>query len=433
MQDYTEQIQNLIIKIDAIVEYLDKDEDGSSLLDRNRLRLILINLSNSLKECDSNYVLKPLLDQASSQLSNIESNVKQKKYNTCETYLYEIIKILAHLNNANGKPSLKGYQQAVNRNVRVLEDELQKSLTQIETLKASIADENEKLNEVKSDTNTVLSTYKESYERDIQELTQKYEDFIRTSKERQEDIHKTIDDDQQTFKNEYTDRLLELKEEISETKSSFKSDMAEAIDEFETDKKTKLDELTDFIEKFIQRTNAEIESLKTSATEKIGYVASATHSNIYQKYSDRASDESKWWYVGTIASMLALIGLSMWWFVFTHYSNTDYIALIARVCATVGVAVISRYCAIQASKSKVIETKLRKIQLQMGTFDAFVASLDKSEQDRLKIELTEKLISQKDWLIHDKDEIDIIKDFEKLVNKFGYTVKISNKDETDTE
>jgi len=146
----------------------------------------------------------------------IENNVKQKKYNTYETYLYEIIKIIAHLNNANGKQSLKGYQQAVNRNVRVLEDELQKSLTQIETLKASIADENKKLNEVKSDTNTVLSTYKESYERDIQELTQKYEDFIRTSKERQEDIHKTIDDDQQTFRNEYTDRLLELMEEIKE-------------------------------------------------------------------------------------------------------------------------------------------------------------------------------------------------------------------------
>ena len=98
MQDYTQQIQNLVIKIDAILEHIDKDEDSSSLLDRNQLRLILSNLSNSLKDCDSSYVLKPLLDHASSQLSSIENNVKQKKYNTCETYLYEIIKIIAHQN-----------------------------------------------------------------------------------------------------------------------------------------------------------------------------------------------------------------------------------------------------------------------------------------------------------------------------------------------
>lgn len=125
--------------------------------------------------------------------------------------------------------------------------------------------------------------------------------------------------------------------------------------------------------------------------------------------------------------MLALVGLSIWWFVFTTYSNNDYFALIAKICATVGVGAISRYCAIQASKNKSVETKLRKIQLQMVTFDAFVASLDKAEQAKLKIELTNKLIEQKDWLTHDKDEVDVIKDFEKILNEFGCTIEIKTK------
>ena len=47
----------------------------------------------------------------------------------------------------------------------------------------------------------------------------------------------------------------------------------------------------------------------------------------------------------------------------------------------------------------------------MATFDAFVGSLEKSDQDALKIELTHKLIDQEDWLKHDKNEINIIKDF----------------------
>ena len=152
-------------------------------------------------------------------------------------------------------------------------------------------------------------------------------------------------------------------------------------------------------------------------------MAAATHSNIYKEYSDKAHKENVIWYRATIISMVALVGLSIWWFVFTQYKNTDFIALIARVCATVGVAVISRYCALQASKAKVVETKLRKIQLQMATFDAFVGSLEKSDQDELKIKLTNKLIDQKDWLVHDKNEINIIKDFERLLGKYQHTHK----------
>ena len=75
--------------------------------------------------------------------------------------------------------------------------------------------------------------------------------------------------------------------------------------------------------------------------------------------------------------------------------------------------------------------KLRKIQLQMATFDAFVASLPKDEQDRLKIDLTKKIIEQKDWLTHDKNEINIIKDFAKLINKFGYSVEITKDENSD--
>lgn len=168
--------------------------------------------------------------------------------------------------------------------------------------------------------------------------------------------------------------------------------------------------------------------LKNSATEKIGHVASATYSNVYKEYSDKARCDGIWWYVATIISMLALVGLSIWWFVATKYSNNDYIALIAKIFATIGIAVISRYCAIQASKSKVVETKLRKIQLQMATFDAFVASLDKDTQNTLKVELTQSLIKQKDWLAHDKNEVEIIKAFEKIMKNFGYSIEIKKEE-----
>ena len=182
------------------------------------------------------------------------------------------------------------------------------------------------------------------------------------------------------------------------------------------------------VSEFIKKTDHEIETLKESATAKIGQVASATFSNTYREYADKAGKAGKWWYFFTMLSMLALVGLSIWWFVFTSYSNNDYFALIAKVCATVGVGIISRYCAIQASKNKVVETKLRKVQLQMATFDAFVSSLNKETQDSLKVELTHTLIEQKDWLMHDKEEVEVMKNFEKIINKLGYTLEIKDKE-----
>ena len=62
----------------------------------------------------------------------------------------------------------------------------------------------------------------------------------------------------------------------------------------------------------------------------------------------------------------------------------------------------------------------------MKTFDAFVATLDKVEQDKLKIELTKKVIEQGDWISHDKDEVDIINEYHKILSKINKNTKNNN-------
>lgn len=423
----------LLIKIDSIVDKLENIQDDASLVCRRQIVLIIENLRSSLSNCDIKLLLKPALDSVVSNLSSIDSNINSKHYSSVQNYLYELVKIIAFFNNANGKQNLQGYHQAVNKNVRLLEKDIQCSIERLNELNELIE------NGTKSFANTQISVeksieqHKAAYEKELQSLTEKYAQFVTESTNKHTEIKNAMLEDQQKFKKEYADQLIAIKEDLSETKTKFKGDVAKTLSDFESAKTTKLEELASNISSFISKTQSDIDVLMDSATEKIGHVASATFSNTYKEYSDLAANESKGWYKGTVISMIFLVGLSIWWFVFTKYNNTDYIALIARICATVGVAVISRYCAIQASKCKVIEMKLRKIQLQMATFDAFVASLPKDEQDRLKIDLTKKIIEQKDWLTHDKNEINIIKDFAKLVNKFGYSVEITKEENTESK
>ncbi|MBQ3213984.1 MAG: hypothetical protein IJB10_03135 [Clostridia bacterium] len=427
MEESKQMKSKIKVKIQAINEKLNNIVDEKQYEYRNQISLILNNLLNSVENCDDKYFVKPIEDNLTSLLYSIETNINSKQYNVNQNYLYDIIKHISFLNNANGKQNLQGYQSAVNKNISLLEKDIEETRIKIKEIQLKLNQETESFSRNSSEINYSIKSNKLEYEKQLKELSLKYETFIKEYETKQKNFQDDLLAKQTKYLTENSNQLISLKKEIAETQTNFNSELSKSITEFETEKQKKLSDLSISIEDMKSETTNKIDGLLASATEKIGQVAGATFSNIYQKYSDQAKTESNCWYGATIACMLALVGLSIWWFVFTKYSNTDYIALIARVCATIGVAAVARYCAIQASKSKVIETKLRKTQLEMATFDAFISSLEKEEKDKLKIELTKKIFNQKDWLDHDKNEINIIKDFEKIINKFGYKVEI-NKD-----
>ena len=417
MEKLIQQKNDLLTKIDTIIERIEKNDDEISLSTRQQLILILSNMSNSLEHCDEKYLLKQILDNISTSISNIDTYVQRKQYDSAKNYLAEIVKNIAFLNNANGKQNLQGYQSAVNKNIRLLEEEINKSVQRINELDLLIDEKSNSFTSAETEIQQKIEQYKLEHEKELEILNEKYEKFILELSKKHEDSQNSLLEEQQSFKKEYSEEIIKIKADISETKTSFQNDSTTSLANFDAERTKKIEEFDNQVNTFIEETNKKLEELKASATEKIGYVASATYSNIYQTYSDKAQKASRWWYAATLISLVCLIGLSICWFVIKEYNNTDYVLLIARICASVGFAVVSRYSAIQASKNKVMETKLRKIQLQMATFDAFVASLEKEEQDKLKIELTHKLIEQEDWLVHDKNEIDTIKEIERVFNK----------------
>lgn len=406
MEQLLQQRDAILSKINVIVEKLENVSDETTLFKRQQILLILSNLNNVLEICNEKYLLKQILDSIAANLSNIETYVSRRDYTAAQNYLAEIIKNIAFLNNANGKQSLRGYNSAVNKSIRLLEQEVGHSVRKLEELEKQ----------------------KTEHENELSALNEKYEKFAAELSKKQEDSQNAILEDQQNFKKEYGQAVLDLKEDISKTKTSFQTDSTTSLANFEEEKEKKIKELDLRIYEFINQTNKKLEDLEASATEKIGHVSSATYSNTYQKYSDQARKAGIVWYVATFASLVALVVGSIIWFIVNKYENTDYLQLIARVCASAGFAIIARYSAIQASKNKVVETKLRKIQLQMATFDAFVASLEKRTQDELKIELARKLVDQEDWITHDKNEIDTIKDLEKVLNKMGHSISVNIKE-----
>lgn len=413
----------LLNRIDVILKKLSQIEDSNWFEDRNKITLILSNLANSLENCDEKFLLKPMLENIAVNLHHIEANVNSRHYNVVEGFLSEIVKTISFLNNANGKHNLQGYQRAVNKNIRLLEQDILNSQENLNRMQHEIDKNLYNFEKNQIAVSETIARQQKDFEEKLKIYMTQIDELSAATTAKQNNIKTEMEESQQKFNAEYNAELIALKKEIADVKIAFQKESHEALGDFDAARSEKIEDLSNQITTFINTTDTRIKELEASAAQKIGFVASATHSNVYKEYSDKAQIENIVWYVATVISMVALVGLSIWWFVFTRYENTDFIALIARVCATVGVAVISRYCALQASKAKVVETKLRKIQLQMATFDAFVGSLEKADQDDLKIKLTNNLIDQKDWLVHDKNEINIIKDFERLLGKYKHTYK----------
>ena len=155
------ELQN---RIEVVLDKLKQVEDSAWFEDRNRISLILGNLLESLSHCDEKLLLKPMLESISSNLTQIESNVNTKHYNLVQSYLTEIVKTIAFLNNANGKHNLRGYQSAVNKNIKLLEKDIQESQGKLDELRSIINDDLESFE--KSEKAIVETISKHKKERD---------------------------------------------------------------------------------------------------------------------------------------------------------------------------------------------------------------------------------------------------------------------------
>ena len=188
MEELIQKTNELLNRIQVILEKLSKIEDNSSFDDRNRITLILSNLSSSLNNCDDKLLLKPILDVIATNLTQIESNVNSKHYNVVQSYLSELVKTIAFLNNANGKHNLQGYQSAVKSNIRMLENDVKKSREKLDELKTLIDEEVESFEKSESSIIKSISEHQKEFEQKIVTLNTQYENFSSDAIKKQEEM-----------------------------------------------------------------------------------------------------------------------------------------------------------------------------------------------------------------------------------------------------
>lgn len=247
MEDVKQKKNNILTKISAINEKLQNIDEIGSLTDRNQISLILNNLLGTIKGCDEKLFLKPVYDNILSSIISIDSNISNKQYSINQSYLYELIKNISYLNNANGKQNLSGYQQAVNKNISLLESDIDKSILELNKLKKDIENESKSFHAVENNVLNAITNNKTEYEKQLKTLAEKYDKFIADYIKEQSDFQKNLTDNQNAFKTEYNKEIINLKEDISSTKTEFNEKLNKSILDFEMEKTKKLESLSNSV------------------------------------------------------------------------------------------------------------------------------------------------------------------------------------------
>ena len=422
MNEITE-IKSLINNINERIDKLSPELIDD---DKTKISLIINNLDSVISSVDRKFLLKQNTENVKRCLQNINSNLASSQWNVNDSYLYEILKEIAYFNNCNGKPDLRGYSKAVDKEVGLLESKIESLVQKINDI---TNESNNKVKEFQTSTISIKEKIQENHseqDKKIEDLKNKYEKEIENLKQSVNDFKNGLDSDNKDFSSDCLGKIESLSKQIDSEITRMKDENSSILVDLKKQQEEKLNEIKESITTLKEDKEKQINDLVDLANEQLGRVGRATYSVQYRNYANKFKWAAKFWYLLTLLSMSALIGLSIYWLVITPQNDLNYISLLAKVFATFGVIGFARYCAIQASKSKTLETKLRKVELQMVTFDSFVATLDPKEQDRLKIKLAELLINQKDWLAHDKNELDVVNDIAKILKKTGHKIEINS-------
>lgn len=333
---------------------------------------------------------------------------------------------VGHLNNANGhadatlaqlanilvpsspqdvdtiRESVSNYKRSASQQVRRLEEEskvLGNSLTELtnrskETtaevisqkgrLDNAIAEFQKQFSDTENSRRAEFSTllkegrsefeaFKENIETDLEALTEKIEERLKAALERDES-------------------------RATEHAGSFKALRSEVKDEVAVFFQEKSEVFTERQAQFEQSAKQAIEDLEERKREAANLVQIISNIGVTGNYS-RTADENRglanrWrWIAVSLMTIMASVGIWTVWYAVTEF---DWRLTLARMFATLVIAVPAFYAAKESEKHRKLEERNRMMELELASIDPYLEKLPTEKREELKASLTDRFFGNTD-------------------------------------
>lgn len=367
---------------------LAEETDTTAVEALDRVLRVFNHLRSSLDLADPIFVQPSWLEE-------ICQNVRQ-----CSGHINQYInsKNIGHLNSANGtaddiirnsailwQASSPGVEGNVRKAVSDLSDHcsaLTRNLEKkVRDVNGSAEDIRVRLDEFKLD----ITNQKQRIDTAITSFIQSFND---AETARNADFSKWKDEISSEFTQKKTALERDIDQEIKKATQQFEKLLDTVKQNFEENSSNINGRGTELLD--------EVTKKKDKAERLVGIIATTGMVSGYQRIANQEGSSFKTWRWITLASMSALIGFSIYAFNQTTSPDFQAGAFANRIFVTATLALLAGYCAFQADRHRRSEMVNRRMELELASFDPFLATLEDDDRNALKKQIADRIFGHFD-------------------------------------
>lgn len=253
-----------------------------------------------------------------------------------------------------------------------LEIEIEKTLSTSENLKTKLDELSTEITNQKTRLDDAITNFTESFNTSQSKRTEEFSSF------------------KEQFKTDVSDFINKSQNSFTIFMSESKENLTQLHDDMNSEHLT----LLKTTEENNNNTMKDIEKHKTEAERLVGIISMTGMVGGYQKVANKEKSAFVRWRIGTVICMILLVTFGVYTFYTTVSENFDSAIFANRLFVTVTLALLSGYSALQADRHRKAEVENRRMELELASFDPFLASLTDEERNELKKNMAERIFGR---------------------------------------
>lgn len=308
------------------------------------------------------------------QLKNYNNNNNIQFVNTAENHLDKVISIFPQVMITRTPEDIEGvrksvvsFRMSVGQHLSNVERESIETATALTVNQDKLSELSNSIESQKTRLDTIISDFQEKFLNGQTERNEKADQII---KQTQRQFYEVLSEKEDSFDEQIEEQQKEHRAQINNNETEYEEQMGQQ-EEFFTEEYEKLKEM-----------NKEAEKI-------LGLMSMKGMAQGYQKIANDEGKKAFWWSMGSVTSLLAVIGLAIA-FILRHEGTMEWTDLVSRVVLTgIGITLFT-YCAKQSTYHRIEERRNRKNELELASLDPYLKDMEEPDQKKVKESLVNK-------------------------------------------
>lgn len=373
------------IKLEKVIQLVDtiisNNESSEEIQRLERFSEILNVLKEALDRVDPLLLAPNTLQSINGHITNIlnhltnfNSSKNIQHVTNAEAQLDNVIPILPQVMITRTPEDIEGVRKSVisfrisvGQHLSNVEKESIETATALTVNQGKLSELSNSIESQKTRLDAIISDFQEKFLKGQTERTEKADQII---KQTQNEFYEVLSEKEDSFDEQIEEQQKEHKAQINNHETEYEEQMGQQ-EEFFTEEYEKLKEMNNEAEKIL------------------GLMSMKGMAQGYQKIANDEGKKAFWWSMGSVTSLLAVIGLVIY-FILRYEGIMEWTDLISRLVLTGTGITLFTYCAKQSTYHRIEERRNRKNELELASLDPYLKDMEEPDQKKVKESLVNK-------------------------------------------